>query len=87
MTDGTLFLNLFDESSRELEGSGCEAKRSARFILLQHEQSDWVHQLNLPGAQFLWTHDHIVRWGFAGRRVHEFVHVAAEVFQPARWVL
>ena len=56
----------------------------ARFILLQHEKSDLVHDVNLPGAQVLWAHDHIVRWGFAGRRVRKFVHVAVEVFQPAR---
>jgi hypothetical protein len=84
MMDGTLFLNLFDESTRELEGSGCKSKRSARFILLQHEKSDWVHHVNLPGAQLLWAHDYIVRRRFAGRRVGEFVHVAAEVFKPAR---
>ena len=60
------------------------AGRGASFILLQHEKSDLVHDVNLPGAQVLWAHDHIVRWGFAGRRVRKFVHVAAEVFQPAR---
>jgi len=56
--------------------------RRLRLILLHHDESNFVHYVNLLGRKGLRAQNHEVRWCFASRRIGEFMHILLKVLKP-----
>ena len=56
--------------------------RCLRLILLHHDESNFVHYVNLLGRKSLRAQNHEVRWCFASRRIGEFMHILLKVLKP-----
>jgi hypothetical protein len=56
--------------------------RCIRLILLHHDDSNFVHDVNLLGRKCLRAQNHEVRRCFASRWVGEFMHILLKVLKP-----